>query len=326
MKAGFALPSVLIVTGMTCLALLAAATAIEGLATSAREAAGGATFEERALDLEAGAVFAALTSPVTSSALQVSGQRGETTPVLLDGTAYAAGPDLHMALQDEAGLINLDTLPAADMPRLFRLFGVAGPRAGNLGAQLADYIDRDDLVRIGGAEAAGYRRAGRPAPPNRPLRARADLLGVLDWDEATPPSAWSDARDLIVTDAAQVGVNINTMPPGVLQVLYGLDPAGAGQAVAWRRNHPFASLGDLGRAGGTHLVGDAERSVTVPSGRLRLLVTSARQRRAYRSRIVLSPDDSRRPFRVEDRGAALLKVRKTGNAPADASAFPLYAD
>jgi len=325
MKSGFALPSVLVITGATCLALLAAVTAIDGLARSARDTVDGAAFEARALDLEARTTFAALTAPVSTRAIELRDRRGDPQPLLIDGTAYEAGPGLEVSLQDEAGLINLDTLPAADMPRLFAQFGAEPEAAGRLGARLADYIDRDDLVRIGGGEAEAYRAAGLAPPPNQRLRSRADLLGVLGWNDATPAGAWRNARGLIVTDAADVGMNINAMPAPVLQVLYGLAAQAAQAAVARRRLRRFASLEDLGRASGQRLVGDAERRVVDPSGRFLFTVTAARPGRVWTSRIVLAPAGDGRPFIVQDRGGALLIKGKEAQAERDAAPPPFPA-
>lgn len=324
MKSGFALPSVLVITGATCLALLAAVTAIDGLARSARDTADGATFEARALDLEARTTFAALTAPVSTRAIELRDRRGDPQPLLIDGTAYEAAPGLEVSLQDEAGLINLDTLPAADMPRLFAQFGADPEAAGRLGARLADYIDRDDLVRIGGGEAEAYRAAGLAPPPNQRLRSRADLLGVLGWNDATPAGAWRAARGPVVTND-DVGMNINAMPAPVLQVLYGLDAQAARAAVARRRLRPFASLEELGRAGGQRLVGDAERRVVDPSGRFLFTVTAVRPGRVWTSRIVLAPVGDVRPFVVQDRGGALLIKGKEAQAGRDAAPPPFPA-
>ncbi len=326
MKAGFALPSVLVVTATTCLALLAAVTAIEGLAASAREAVDRARFEERSLDIEARATFATLTSPITSGAIEIRDRRGDVRLIQLDGTPYATANGLQIALQDEAGLINLDTLPVRDLPRLFVQFGIAPAPAATMAARLADYVDHDDLVRDQGAEADAYTRAGLPPPPNQRLRSRADVLGVIGWADAAPPGAWRRARDLIVTDAANIGVNINTMPPAVLQVLYGLRPEDAKRAAAQRRQRPFATLEELGRAAGVRLIGDAERSVIKPAGRIRFTLDSPKDERTWSSRIILNPPDGLRPFVVVDRGVTLLTPGEKAQVDKDVAAFPLSAD
>ncbi|MES2033612.1 MAG: hypothetical protein V4466_05505 [Pseudomonadota bacterium] len=325
MKAGFALPAVLVITGVTCLALLAAVTAVESLARSAHAARDGAVFEAAALDLEARATLQALTLPTTSSAILVPAGRAPPVPLRLDGTRYAAG-DLELALQDEAGLINLNTLPSSQLPRLVEQFGVPAGQRTSLAARLADYLDIDDRVRPGGAESGAYLAARRPPPPNGPLRARADILGVLGWDEAAPPGAWRTARALMVTDSVNVGVNINTTPPDVLEVRYGLTPAQAAKAVARRRLKPFETVDDLGRAAGVRLIGDAERSDVQPSGRLQFTAAAPASGRTYASRIVLTPTDAAGPFRIEDRAVVLLPVAKPGQAGSHAVALPVARD
>lgn len=324
-KAGFALPAVLAITGVVCLALLAAVTAVDSLARSAREARDRSAFEETALSVEARTTLSALTLPVTTDSILVPDGRGQTAPLLLDGAPYAAS-GLEVSLQDEAGLINLDTLPSRTLPRLVEQFGVEPRLAPALAARLADFLDPDDLVRAGGAERDAYRAAGRPPPPNGPLRGRAELLGVLGWEEAAPKGSWRAVRSLVVTDSVNVGVNINTTPATVLQVLYGLTPDQAERAVARRRIAPFATLEDLGRAAGVALVGDAERSVIRPSNRLQFGAASARARQAYASRLVLTPDDPSRPFHVEDRAIALLPAEKAGQSPRHVAPLPVPRD
>lgn len=325
MKAGFALPAVLAITGVVCLALLAAVSAVDSLARSARETHDRSAFEEAALSLEARATLSALTLPTTSAAILVPGRRGDIVPMLLDGTPYAAS-GLEVSLQDEAGLINLDTLPSKALPRLVQQFGVAPTQAPALAARLADFLDPDDLVRSGGAERETYLAAGRPPPANGPLRGRADILGVLGWEEAAPPGSWRAARSLLVTDSANVGVNINTSPAPVLEVLYGLTLAQAGRAVARRRTKPFSTLEDLGRAAGAPLVGDAERSVIRPSNRMQFGAASNRAHQVYASRLVLTPDDPSRPFRVEDRAIALLPAGKPDQSDRHAADLPVPRD
>lgn len=320
MKDGFALPAVLVITGAVCLALLAAVGAVDSLARSAHETVERSAFEARALDVEARAIFALLTTASSTNALMTTDARGEPAPILLDGTSYALASGLNVSLQDEAGLVNLNALPVAAYPRLFEQLGVPPVAALTLSDQLADYTDRDDLIRPRGAEAADYAAAGRAPPPNAPFINRAQLLGLLGWREIGSPDAWRTARGLVVADSRDIGVNINTSPEAALVVRHGLTPAQAARAAARRAVRPFVTIEDMGRAAGVRLVGDAERRVDRPNGRVRFALASTRGPRLYSSRIVLTPKDGARPFIVEDRGVTLPPV--TGKAKAVVHAAP----
>lgn len=324
MKRGFALPAVLAITGVVCLALLAVAQAIDSLSRSAREAVAQDAFHQAALDLEAGAVFAALTRPVTSSAIVFTDDRGRSQTAALDGSPYLSEAGLLVSLQDESGLINLNTLPAAAIPRLITLLAVPDAEADRLAARMADYIDIDDSVRAGGAERLEYRRADLPPPPNGALRSRSELLGVLGLSAAAAPGAWQDVRRLVVADDYTAPTNVNTAPAEVLSVRYGLTLQQARRAVDRRRVRDFDSLEDLGRAAGVRLTGDFERSVTASGGRFRF--TANRAAHAYNSRILLSPRDPVRPFQLEDRLASLLRPAEERKHAPDAVPPPVPWD
>jgi hypothetical protein len=103
--------------------------------------------------------------------------------VVFDGEAYLGYGDTHFAVQDESGLWGL--IPSATgRTRDFLISrGVEYLTADVLASRLADYTDRDDLVRINGAEATDYRFAGLEPPPNRLLESVYELKGVLGWSE-----------------------------------------------------------------------------------------------------------------------------------------------
>jgi DNA uptake protein ComE-like DNA-binding protein len=257
----------------------------------------------------------------------LGGDGPSARPLLaLDGRPYQAAPDITLSAQDEAGLINLDNLPAGARPRLFAAMGVGGADVAAMADRLADYMDPGDLKRPQGADSADYARAGLAAPPRGPLVRRAQALGLIGWSEAVGTRRWQAFADNVTADPISAASNVNTATAATLEVVYGLSAAQAQAAVARRTLAPYAELEDLGRVVGLKLPSDAERSYTMPNGRFALKVEDQGAGLAYRSRVILSPDDPTRPFWVAEPTISQLTPAERASSPAHAPHLPDPAD
>jgi type II secretory pathway component PulK len=321
-RAGFVLPSVLFVVAMVTLVFLVAIEALTSLADQTRKTAGRARFEAAALSLEAQTAFLAATRPLAPAALMQDGAPRAQPILFLDGRAYDAGPDLAVAVQDEGGLINLDNLTQPAMAALFAVLGTPQASRGAMVDRLSDYMDADDVKRPQGAEADDYLRAGLPPPPNAPIRRRAQLLGVMGWRDVVGARAWRAFSDNVTADPSSAAVNVNTATAPALMVQFGLGQAQAQAAIARRQAAPFATLEDLGRAAGVALVGDSERNYSFPNGRFALKIADRRSGWAYRSRILLSPEDSTKPFWIAEPAASALSTAEKASAQVHGPVFP----
>ena len=323
-KAGFVLPSVLVVVGMVSLVFLVAIDALGSLAKETAQVVRRTDAQAKALDLEAQATWYAATQPLNATAIVATsdGIRPVVEPIGLDGRTYAGPGGLEVGLQDEAGLVNLDNLTQNQLGNLFAALGVATDERAAMVDRFSDYLDADDLKRAEGAEADDYVRAGLPPPPNSPLRARDQLLGILGWKALIPASAWLAERDAITADPSSITLNINTAPATALKVLFGFSGAQASAAIARRAGAPFARLEDLGRAAGTTLVGDAERVYSFPNGRFAVKISDRGAGWVMRSRIILSPDDAERPFWVVEQTASVMTPAEKASLPSHAPLFP----
>jgi type II secretory pathway component PulK len=321
-KAGFVLPSVLFVVAMLTLVFLVAIQSLNSLAEETRRAKSGAQFEASALSLEARATFLAATRPLAPAAILRGWSQSAAPALMLDGRAYAAAPALTLSAQDEAGLINVDALTQPAMANLFAALGAPPAWQAVMVDRLSDYMDADDIKRANGAEADDYLRAGLPPPPNAPIRRRAQLVGVMGWREAVPAAAWRAFSDNVTADPSSVDVNVNTAPPLALRVMYGLSQAQAHAAIARRETATFTGLEDFGRAAGVPLVGDAERVYSFPNGHFALKIQDRDSGWAYRSRLLLSPEDSVRPFWIVEPVASALSAAEKASIPAHAPVFP----
>jgi type II secretory pathway component PulK len=320
---GFALPSVLFVVAMVTLVFLVAVEALTSLADQTRKTADRVRFEATALSLEAQTVFLAATRPMAPAALLRDRSQHAQPLLVLDGRAYSAAPGgLTVAVQDEGGLINLDNLTQPAMAALFAALNAPMASRGAMVDRLSDYLDADDVKRPEGAEADDYQRAGLPPPPNGPMRRRSEVLGVMGWRGSVAAAAWRSFSDNVTADPRSSSVNVNTATLPALTVLFGLSQAQARAAIAQRQVAPFATLEDMGRAASVALVGDSERIYSFPNGRFALKIEDPRSGLAYRSRILLSPEDSTRPFWIAEPAASALSAAEKASTPSHAPLFP----
>ena len=95
-----------------------------------------------------------------------------------DGTTYTLSNAATVQVQDQRGLIALNTVDLAPLRSLLQLQGVAPPKADAMIDGLLDYTDTDGLHRLNGAEAPAYEALGRPPPRNDWLLSTHELSQV----------------------------------------------------------------------------------------------------------------------------------------------------
>jgi hypothetical protein len=164
--------------------------------------------------------------------------RGEPRRVEINGRTMV------VRLISTQGLIGLDP----DDPRGVQLFltqaGFRDSEASRLAARLADYVDGDELRRLGGAEAGDYPE-DRPPPANVPLRAPREMCSALGWEVL--PLCEDDARlmDLYFTVAPGASSHPSFMPDHVIDLLTENAPGMVIRRQSLSRSTPrsFADLG-----------------------------------------------------------------------------------
>jgi type II secretory pathway component PulK len=321
-KSGFALPSVLFVVAMVTLVFLVAIEALASLAAETRQAVAATRFQAAALTAEADVAYEASVLPLGARAILRSDLRGAPELLALDGAPYALGSGATVATQDEGGLINVDALSIDQRARFFAVMGVAPADQAAMTDRFADFVDADDLRRPLGAERDDYLRAGLPPPPNANLMRRDQLEGVMGWAQAVGWPRWRAFAGNVTADPSTQNTNINTATAAALEVWYGLTPAQAAEAVARRSQAPFAGISDLEQIIGLRLPSDSESVYTLPNGRFALRVEDRTGGFAYRSRIVLSPQDPDRPFWILEPALSNLTAAERTQPQAPAPAFP----
>lgn len=217
---GYALMLVIAVVAALSLAVLAAARTLSDVAASAarvRQSDEAAVATETLMTRTA---YLLLTREPDGQAVAAGDSpRWQGQRLTLDGAPYAVAEfdDAFIAVQDEAGLFNLN---GSDEQGLAALLSTSGVRdAEVLAARLMDYTDADDVVREGGAERRAYAQLNLLPPPDAILASRWQALEVLGWRERaldrTPIWSW------LTASPSEIALNINTAPEPVLQALLG---------------------------------------------------------------------------------------------------------
>ncbi|MBK6288347.1 MAG: general secretion pathway protein GspK [Gammaproteobacteria bacterium] len=189
--------------------------------------------------------------------------------IALDGSAYRGLGEVRFSLQDESGLIALNSESQVDLQRLLQVFDADEARVSRLLDALADYRDSNSLRRLDGAEAPEYAALSEPPPGNSALRSAVEITRVLGWRE------WLFARPgFRVHDwlsALRVAAfNPNVMPESLLAHLPGMDAEKAARIVALRREEPFRALPDFDMRTDVQLVWAEDQYRFFPSDTLQL--------------------------------------------------------
>lgn len=335
-RSGFALPAVLAVTGVVTLIFLVAITALATLTAEAASARARVRFVQKAMTAEAAIAYLAATEPIRSQGFAIGRQRlgnpfgiadpiggSDLSPIAdlrLDGRAYRLNIDgpILVALQDQAGLVNVQRLNDEEYRRFVEQAGVPDAGAARLRARLADYVDPDDLKSLNGAEREDYPSGG---PANRFLLRPSEWLSVLDARASVDPGRWRDLRPDLASDPTDTVVNVNTMTARAMQIRFGITESQAQAAIAAREDAPFLSLNDFAAASGAVVVPDVFQLYTFPSGRILFVIRDGRSPWIYRGRMTLTPGGLEQPLWI-DQTETMEAPRRAVAETSDAVEFP----
>jgi len=100
----------------------------------------------------------------------------EIGSIPLNGTEVSFLEDLTVRVQDSNGMLSLTTINSGALKRLLTYFGAEVQEVETLMDSLLDWVDRDDLTRINGAERDWYSSQGlKYEPRNYPIQYKEEL-------------------------------------------------------------------------------------------------------------------------------------------------------
>lgn len=259
--------------------------------------------------------FLLAASPLAARSLEIAAvrpssprieRRSQSFALMLDGRAYefarAAGDVaiVRFALQDEAGLVNLNGADQAAVARLLALQGVPERVAVQFAARLADYTDADDLERLNGADGPAYRNAGLPPARNRPLDAPLQAFSTLGWSGSLEPGQVCRFLTASATLAPRSAFNPNTASLDALQTILDVQESAAMRVRATREKQLLLSAEEVLALSGSPRTDLQMRAF--PSRSLRLIVTvfptASQESYVYASRIAIAQQVADGPIEV----------------------------
>lgn len=125
-------------------------------------------------------VFTMLTQGWHPQRIAVPGATGKQWNTY--GEPFALTPQLTLRIQDESGLLPLNSPGYGLVQRWLQLQGQGLAGAGTAVDSLLDWVDEDDNPRALGAEQLWYVAQGRPGPRNGALQAVEELVLVRGFE------------------------------------------------------------------------------------------------------------------------------------------------
>lgn len=183
--------------------------------------------------------------------------------IRLDGRVYRSASGALVSYTDAGALLSLRRVPRQELYGLLRALGLTDLRQiERLTDVLLDYIDKDDLLQLNGAEAPEYALAKLPPPRNERLLSPTELRRLIAWRDL-PPDFWERLLEHVHV-GAQRTVNRHTVKGPVLAAISGLEPSVAADLVAARQPGTMLSIESLPSiAAGSYLA--EGRYINVPS-------------------------------------------------------------
>jgi general secretion pathway protein K len=271
LQKGFILPLTLWVVAAIGLVIVAVSQWVSQAVDNARTLSEHAKMDLAISDIRNQIVYVMGTRPMTYRGLEIGSlvndiDRNDATALMtadfettrfiqMDGRPYRveSHPEFMVQLYDGRGLVNLNSVSAPYMRRFLALFDVPEPEQNSLIDALEDYIDRDDLTRISGAETREYKRLGRRPPANAWLMTPLEAQYVLGWDRIS--GLWErEIQAPLLTTCSVSGFNPNSASrEAILANIPGLLEENV-QAVLERRDAiPFRNMRELAATANTLL-------------------------------------------------------------------------
>ncbi len=307
---GYALLLAITVIAVLALTVLASARALGDVTTSATRLQESQVEAVAAETIMNRVAFLMVTEEPGARSLSIGDNaRWESSELLFDGAWYAVegSRDAYIAVQDEAGLFNLNSTDEQVLGALLEIGGIE--TASNLAATLMDYIDADDLTRDRGAEARAYNRVGLPPPADRPLSSRWQAHEALGWQDGQ--IARSAIWNWLSAGPIETGLNINTAPEPVLEAVLG-DQRRAEMIVRQREASPLTDIAQVEALTGGPVRANGVTFAVAPARafRVQAVFGSRGPRHGFERQLELGGRDAVQPFRwVEEREVRLAPSR-----------------
>lgn len=149
--------------------------------------------------------------------------------------------NLYLSVRDSNGLMSVVSMNIDAFRRLLKISGAEDRTIDTIIDSYLDWIDRDDLSRINGAESAYYRAEGRPYKPgNMPVQ----YIEELSFIKGLPPEVLKKMEPHL-TMLPSTGFNPNTADDEVLTAYLDLSSEALAALKAYMADRPVTSDPEL---------------------------------------------------------------------------------
>ena len=240
-------------------------------------------------------LYRMLTEPISARGFgRFDGGAGAMLPI--DGHGITTDGDTVVALQDERGLLSVNTIDRPAFRGLLLQQGVDQRRIDRLIDTLEDYTDTDSLRRLNGAEAPDYETLGLPPPRNDWIASTRELAQVIDWRDDL---ALVEKLMPFLSARRDGFYDCNASPRAVLEARFPRAQASQiDQFIARRRQRPFGNAAEARAATGLPFNDDLD--LFYPGDLFRLRIRPAGVPIAFEYTVWLTPGGTRRPWQFLD--------------------------
>ena len=218
----------------------------------------------------------------------------------LAGVHYAGVGDVGFSLQDETGLVSVNSPRNPLFAAALEQIGVERATVSRLLPRIRDYIDLNGTLSLDGAEAFDYERARRPPPANWFLSTPMELERVLGFEGLLDADQWRRVRTLM-TPRMLVAVNLNAMPVELAAAALGVDAEALAPLLAERAERPVRRLDRIVELTGQYPRIDTEVMIGSSSAYIRMSTWYRGGGRRTVVGITLTPSSLIAPWRKEYR-------------------------
>jgi type II secretory pathway component PulK len=250
--------------------------------------------------------------------------------IRLDGREYLSRSGAVVSYTDAGALLSLRRASLSEISRLLAAVGVTdSAQIDTLTDVLLDYMDKDDLPRLNGAESGEYAAAGLPPPRNERLLTPSELRRLLGWRDL-PQDVW-DRLLASVHVGSQRTVNRYTVKAAPLAAISGVEPEVAQQLVRDRVPGNMVGIEYSADSMGSYLA--ESRYITVPSITLLVRICSPQVQWCQHLALTTSGESAFSPWHIDysyrlPRNHALPDTQKLTALPdqlPDKAPPPLYS-
>ncbi len=195
----------------------------------------------------------------------------------LDGTVVDLSGQIRIRLQDTNGMFSLNNLNVFGLERLMKIVRQGEDAPSGTIDSFLDWIDRDKLVRINGAEDSFYSTKNVPYTPRNYFMQYKEELGFLrgmDDDLYQRLSPY-------ITILPNTGFNPNTASQEVLMAYLDIDHDVLRSFNAYREKKTVASDTELFSLTGRRIVGNADGVFFFPSYLIEITIDAGYPKTIY---------------------------------------------